>query len=126
MCDKWHHNRKDFGSFYLGSLSYMDALRLLRFYGITDAADQDYITACKLDHTYEFLNPPPPTTEMFHKMMLFFNNHGISHTPIPGMHLETIADPKNRFGNSKNWGKYILGLKNPDQFFDNLFQNYHG
>lgn len=126
MCDKWHHNRKDFGSFILGSLSHKQLMQLLRHWGITDPYDLDYAEACVQDHTYQFLNPPPAKTQMFHKMMLFFNNHGINQNPIPEIKLDTLPKDKDRFGNSKNWGKYILGLQDPNKFFDDLFKHYHG
>lgn len=126
LCDSFAEKNKSFGQFFL-NLEYIRIIYAVRSWGIIDPLDEQYVKNCNEDMHFEFLNEPTGVSHAIRLMILFFANRGIDSNPIPGMYLENLpTQQKMRYGNTANWGDYVLSLTNPDLFFEQLFNNYNG
>lgn len=107
--DKWAVQGKDFGRFFL-NLSWRNKVKLLNVWGIEDPDDSTYLSLDERDPEYIF-GEPPATVKALKSLMVFFLNHGIEEKPSEGIELKKLPDEKKRYGDSTNWGDYILSLE---------------
>lgn len=112
LCDHWRGKRKDFASFFL-NLGTSNQIKFQQKFGITDHEDQAYFNLVEKDEIAALFAAAPIKNQLLHNMMLFFNNHGIDEKPTSKITLKNLPPKSKRFGNSKNWGDYILSLE-PD------------
>lgn len=122
LCDHWQSKEKRFGSFYL-NLSYQSQIRILRSWGILDPDDLIYLS---LDEDDTYFKPVPVTAKAIHTIMLYFLNHGIDEEPSKGIALTHIPAFENCFGNSENWGNYVLNHPQPESILDQILKYYEG
>jgi hypothetical protein len=123
LCDHWKGKKKHFANFFL-NLGHETQIKLIQQWGFVDPADEAYLSRKEDNPVSVLFTDPPATVKAFHKLLLFFNNHGIesfntytahySQREIPGFTLTVLPPEKKRFGNSANWGDYILSLEDPD------------
>jgi hypothetical protein len=112
LFNSWAGRKNDFGSFFL-NLSYKTQAQFIFNFGIVVSGYQEYLDNLRVSpYAYCYVVPPLVVCKI-HQLLLFFNNHGIDENSIPGLTLNQL--PKKRFGNSTNWGKYILSLPMAEQ-----------
>lgn len=112
LFNSWAGRENDFSSFFL-NLSYRTQANFLQRFGIDVPGYQDYV--CELESSpaaYAYATPPLLVSQL-HELLKFFYNNGIHENAVPGIKLYYL--PIECFGNSKNWGNYILSLSMPDQ-----------
>lgn len=109
--DKWHHHQKDFASFYL-NLDYGLQLRFLNFWGVADLADFDFVRRKRENPRETLFEEPSGFLSTAKRVLLYFNNAGIGDSNDKVRHYYL---PENRYGNSANWGKYLLSLNMAEQ-----------
>lgn len=109
--DKWHHNRGDFGSFYL-NLDYKIQYAFLNFWGMATSEDSDYIKRIEANPVATLFEKPTGFLKVARQVLLYFNNTGIGDSNDKVTHYNL---PEDRFGNSANWGKYLLEQNMYDQ-----------
>jgi len=105
LCDSWAGRKGDFGSFFL-NLGHEKQGLFIEYWGIPVPALSEYSKRKNENPISVLFGGEPEVVTWIHKMMLYFNNHGI------GDYRDIILPslPVERYGNSKNWGNYILGL----------------
>jgi hypothetical protein len=89
---KWRSNEKAFGRFYL-NLSWENRYGLQTYFGIPDSMDRRFVADCESDPVAMLFEEPTGFMSLAHKLLLFFNNHGIDEVPAPGITLTYL--PKN-------------------------------
>lgn len=121
LVSSWHSRKKDFSSFYL-NLGHTTQNEFLSYWGIAVDGAGEYAYENENNPMTALWLSPPPTTEWLHELMKIFYNHGINKhfLVVVGDEKFTTELPKlpsknKRFGNSKNWGDYILSLPSADQ-----------
>ncbi len=122
IVEQWKLKKKDFGAFYL-NIDLPFRIRIYNSFGIEDLADIDYLEQIKLDPRAALFADQSLTYNRLHNLIVFFNNYGITEKPTEYLSLKDIPkfsgrsfDPKDpTFGNSKNWGTYILSLQDEEQ-----------
>lgn len=102
----------DFGSFYTNIEHKTQALFLLNW-GLEIPDLENYLKEINSGPIASISTTPPILLERLHFLLVFFNNNGIN-SVVDGYSL--IDLPKERFGNSYNWGNYILSLNKLEQF----------
>lgn len=124
LCSHWKGKRKDFGSFFM-NLDTPNQIRILHLWGIHDPGDQAYLSLDADPITF-LVAQPPATISKLVKILIFFNNHGIESFPpyasLPGLHLTVLPQAKRRYGNTANWGHYILSLVSPEYVLDQILR----
>jgi hypothetical protein len=123
VCNHWRGKQREFCSFYL-NLGTRTQIRLLRLWGIEDEADEAYLNECEKDEIFALFGKAPETVNRVRSMMLFFNNHGICKHPARGIVMSDLPPIEKMFGNGKNWGNYILSLKEPHELLE-VISSYH-
>ena len=83
-----------------------------RPWGIDIPNYKEYLEELESTPIAYFTATPPLLTERLNYLLVFFLNHGIN--DIEGYSLVDL--PKERYGNSYNWGSYILSLNPIEQF----------
>ncbi|WP_236648919.1 hypothetical protein [Spirosoma sp. 209] len=63
---------------------------------------------------------PPAKALQLHQLLKFFENHGINPQLTRQIALTELPDSDKRFGNSANWGDYILSLSDPEPLLRQL------
>jgi hypothetical protein len=100
-----------FGSFFINIEHKTQALFLMSW-GIDIPNYKEYLEELESTPIAYFTATPPLLTERLNYLLVFFLNHGIN--DIEGYSLVDL--PKERYGNSYNWGSYILSLNPIEQF----------
>lgn len=115
----WYAKERSFGQFYLNLPHYRQVF-LLNHWGIVDWQDQEYIGTALVNPFFRIARRPPAKAYQLHQLLKFFENHGINKELVQGITLTDLPEFKKRFGNSSNWGDYILSLENPEQLLRQL------
>ena len=112
LCSHWRSKKKAFVEFFL-NLSSRNQIKILHYWGIVDPDDTEYLQIDEYEKPELYLfGDSPKTRELLHNLLLFFLNHGLSERPDHGLHLDNIPKKKT-YGNSANWGDYVLNHSNP-------------
>lgn len=101
-----------FGSFFLNIEHKTQALFLVEW-GLELPNLENYIQILDSSPIASLTATPPLIIERLHYLLVFFLNHGINEE-VNGYSLINL--PKERYGNSYNWGNYILSLNKLEQF----------
>jgi hypothetical protein len=110
LCGHWKGKNKSFGSFYL-NLDHKLQFSILNFWAITHSLDEQYINRVEEDPRAMLFERPTGFLSVAQKLLLFFENHGINPDPAGDGSVDLRVIPKaKRFGNSANWGDYIISL----------------
>lgn len=109
----WRGRKKNFGDFYL-NLSHSTQGNFLRAWGIEVYGLDGYNDAIRKNPLYHLSHEAPGTIKWLHELVKYFYNHGIMDTD--NVQLPSLPGTKARYGNSMNWGRYILSLPEPYQF----------
>ena len=118
--DHWYSKERAFGRFYL-NLPHYRQIYLLHQWNIRDYEDDTYLWECRRDGRFALISSPPTTARQLHRLVLYFENHGINLQPSPDVTLPVVPDVfEKRFGNSSNWGDYILALPEPEPVLTQL------
>lgn len=112
LFSSWAGRENDFGSFFL-NLSYKTQAAFLLTFGIGVPGYGSYVSELEISPTAYVYATPPFLVSQLHELLKFFNNNGIDQYAVPGTTLYFL--PNDRYGNSANWGKYILSLSMPYQ-----------
>lgn len=124
LCSHWKGKQKDFGSFFM-NLGTPSQIRILHSWGIKDLDDKAYL-AQESDPVRFLFAKRPETLNRILKVLVFFNNHGIEsfgpYANLPGLHLTVLPQTKKRYGNSANWGSYVLSLVSPEYVLNQIFK----
>jgi len=112
----WKGKEKNFGDWFL-NLSHSTQASLIRIFGqgIDDSSIDNYIKLKNEDPMRALWMDAPPLVSRYHELLKFFYNHGINEKPAPGINLTNIPSPAKQYGNSANWGDYILSLTRDKQ-----------
>lgn len=119
-CDQWKSKKRQFGSFFL-NLSNDTRIGFLKLWQIEDPSFDEYLDLKKNNYERYIFAQEPPVLEAMSNLLIFFLNHGIRVKPAGDSPLLLPAHtiPKSDakcYGDSTNWGKYILGLPWSEQF----------
>lgn len=101
-----------FGSFFTNIEHKTQAL-FLKDWGLEVPYFEEYLQTLESSPIASITTTPPVIIERLHYLLVFFLNHGIN-KEVNGCSL--IDLPKERYGNSYNWGNYILSLNKLEQF----------
>ena len=133
LLDQWKWKKKDFGSFYL-NLGAKTKVVIYSYFGITDPYDVIYLDKIKTDSMATLFAKPSNTYRRLNNVVMFFNNHGINPrtteyltlSPVPAFNGKSFDEKNPSYGNSKNWGKYILSLPEQEQIriIEVILNNY--
>lgn len=114
--DQWKSKKKNFGDFFLNLDSELQ-IKFLQRFGINDNEDQAYLDLVENKPVAALWACTPIKHQLLRNLLLFFCNHGINHQVTPAISLDKLPAKTKRFGNSKNWGDYILSLAPDKQAF---------
>ena len=114
LCDSWRGRKQDWGDFYL-NLSHAFQYKILRFWGMADPAGEQYFKQVEAKPMAMMWADLPDCIMWPHELLKFFYNHGISEIPEPGIILSTLPPFDQSYGNSANWGAYVLSLPEAEQ-----------
>lgn len=109
LCSSWRGRKQDWGSFYL-NLSHDFQYKILKFWGMGDPAGDEYALQVSENPVKMLFADVPDSIMWPHELLKFFNNHGIDESPETGITLTSLPPDDRRYGNSANWGDYILSL----------------
>lgn len=109
---RYDDNVGQFGSFFTNIEHKTQALFLINW-GLDVPNFEEYQTTLESSPIASITTNPPLIIERLHYLLVFFLNHGIDKV-VNGYSL--IDLPNERYGNSYNWGKYILSLNTLEQF----------
>lgn len=110
LTDSWISRSNDFGSFYL-NLSHYNQSKFLTEWNIDIPGLSNFYNDLDKHPAAYIYTEPPSEILTLHYLQLYFNNHSIesiNEIDVPGQ-------SSLRFGNSTNWGNYILSLNHHDQ-----------
>ncbi len=98
-------------------LSHATQAHLIRIFGqgTSDTTIDNYIKLKEEDPIRALWMDAPQLVSRYHELLKFFYNHGINEEPAPGINLTNIPSPEKQYGNSANWGDYILSLSQDKQ-----------
>ena len=109
----WFSKDRAFGQFYL-NLPHYRQIYLLHHWGIEGAEDTMYLFDSIRNPAFALMEKPPVIVWQLHELVKFFENHGINEQLTPNIRLAVLPDEMDkRFGNTANWGDYILSLPDP-------------
>ncbi len=117
--NQWYTKERHFGMFYL-NLSHYRQLYLLHMWNICDWQDEEYLSTALQNPFFRIVGRPPAKALQLHQLIKFFENHGINSQLTPQITLTELPEDDKRFGNSANWGDYILSLANPEPLLRQL------
>lgn len=117
--DQWYSKERRFGRFFL-NLSHYRQVYLLHLWGIQDWQDEEYIGTALQNPFFRVAGRPPAKALQLHQLVKYFENHGITYWPGSSTLLDDLPEDNKRFGNSANWGDYILSLTNPEPLLRQL------
>lgn len=114
LCSSWLGRKQDWGDFYL-NLGRPFQYSILRFWGMADPEGEEYCKQVKANPMAGMWMEAPDCIMWPHELLKFFYNHGIDEIPEPGITLSILPADGRRYGNSANWGDYVLSLPKPEQ-----------
>ncbi|ADB42802.1 hypothetical protein [Spirosoma linguale] len=117
--NQWYDKERHFGLFYL-NLSHYRQIYLLNHWEIRDWQDNEYIGMTLRNPYFRIVGRPPAKALQLHQLLKFFENHGINPQLTGQITLTELPDSDKRFGNSANWGDYILSLTDPEPLLRQL------
>ncbi|SFE88403.1 hypothetical protein [Spirosoma endophyticum] len=121
--DHWYSKEKAFGRFYL-NLPHYRQIYLLHQWDLLHYEDKAYLWECERDGRFALMAQAPVLAGQLHRLILFFENHGINRQVAAGVELESLpTEFDRRFGNSANWGDYILSLAEPKDLLKQLIDH---
>lgn len=109
LCSSWRGRKQDWGSFYL-NLSHEFQYKILKFWGMAEPAGEEYAHQVEKNPAKMLFADVPDSIKWPHELLKFFNNHGIDKIPETGITLSSLPPDDRRYGNSANWGDYVLSL----------------
>lgn len=109
----WYSKRQGFGQFYL-NLSHYRQIYLLHLWNIKDWQDAEYLGTSLINPFFRIAGRPPAKALQLHQLVKYFENHGINPNQFPSIPMNDLPVFEKRFGNSANWGDYILSLPDPE------------
>nr|WP_315419636.1 hypothetical protein [uncultured Pedobacter sp.] len=109
LFNSWSTRENDFGSFFLNMEYELQALFLVHW-GISINGYNEYLTEIGSHPYASIYSHPPIFISWIDALMVFFNNNGIDEQVIPDFRMPFLPDKSKRFGNSANWGSYIMSL----------------
>ena len=112
----WKGKESNFGDWFL-NLDHSTQSEIIRIFGqgIDDETIDRYNKLKEEEPIRALWLDPPPIVFHYHELLKFFYNHGIDEEPAPGILLSDIPVPEKQYGNSANWGDYILSLTPENQ-----------
>lgn len=117
--NQWYDKQSHFGLFFL-NLSHYRQVYLLNHWGIQDWQDSEYIGTALRNPFFRIAGRPPAKALQLHQLLKFFENHGICQQLTSTITLTELPAADKRFGNSANWGDYILSLSDPEPLIRQL------
>lgn len=117
--NQWYDKNRQFGQFYL-NLSHYRQLYLLHLWTVHDWQDEEYLGTAMRNPFFRLAGRPPAKALQLHQLIKFFENHGINQQLTPEITLTELPQEDKRFGNSANWGDYILSLRDPESLLRRL------
>lgn len=108
----WRGKDSNFGDWFF-NLSRTTQAEIIRIFGqaIDDQSIDSYIQKVEESPMAGLFLDPPPIVTHYHELLKFFYNHGINEEPAEGIILSNLPDPHKQYGNSANWGDYILSFQ---------------
>lgn len=125
LTSSWNGRKGNFGDFYL-NLSHVSQFRLLEYFQIDDPSGRDYVSRMMADEIAMLFITPPLSIYFPHQVLKFFYNHGIEPEAIPGIQLYDLPADDKCYGNSANWGDYLLSLpkERQGQVLNSIYKTY--
>ena len=117
--NQWYSKERGFGQFYL-NLSHYRQVYLLNFWQIQDWQDEEYLGTCLRNPFVRVAGRPPAKAFQLHQLLKYMENHGINPQLTDEITLTDLPEMKKRFGNSANWGDYILAMSDPEPMLRHL------
>lgn len=102
------------------NLSHFRQIYLLHLWTIRDWQDEEYLGTALRNPFFRIAGRPPAKALQLHQLIKFFENHGINAQLTPQITLTELPEEDKCFGNSANWGDYILSLANPEPLLRQL------
>lgn len=124
VCGKWRGYKKDFCSLFFGT-GYDFHFACFRLWNIGMPGFKEFLDIDERDRLFE---SPPLPYEYYRLLLLYFNNHAISDDFPGGYKPVKLPSFKQCYGNSKNWGKFILSRPKAEQkeIISDILTNYKG
>ncbi|OQP65546.1 hypothetical protein A3860_17940 [Niastella vici] len=110
LCRSWNGRQQDFGDFYL-NLSNSIRYLFLKFWGLSHPDGDRYVDLVRQNEIAMLWADVPHCIEWFTELLKFFNNHGIIKQCETGVTLVNLPPDYKCYGNSCNWGNYLLSLQ---------------
>ena len=107
LCDSWAGRNNDFGDFYL-NLDHTIQGDFIEAWGIQVEGLKEYKDKQAADPMFSLFAPAPKTVTWLHGLIKYFYNNGIGGRK--DLILSNLPAQDKRYGNSTNWGSYILSL----------------
>ena len=117
--NQWYSKERHFGLFFL-NLSHYRQIYLLQLWNIRDWQDEEYLGTAQVNTFFRVAGRPPDKALQLHQLLKFFENHGISQQLTSHITLNDLPEPEKRYGDSANWGDYILSLTDPEPLLRQL------
>lgn len=117
--NQWYDKHRHFGLFFL-NLPHYRQIYLLHLWDIRDWQDEEYIGTALRNPAFRILGQPPAKALQLHQLLKFFENNGINTQLTPQITLNELPESDKCFGNSANWGDYILSLSDPEPLLRQL------
>jgi hypothetical protein len=105
--NSWFGQKNDFGHFFL-NLSHDTQADFMEGWGIEVIGKQEYKTALAENPAAILFAKPPLTVTWLHELIKYFYNNGIGDGN--DLILSNLPEDDKCYGNSTNWGNYILSL----------------
>lgn len=114
----WKGKERNFADWFL-NLDVSTQGEIIRIFGqgIDDTTIDKYNELKEKDPISALWLNPPPLIHRYRELLKFFYNHGINEEPAVGITLVNLPEDSKRYGNSENWGEYILSLSLVQQTF---------
>lgn len=113
LCNSWAGREKNFGSFFL-NLDHSTQGDFIEFFGISVAGLKEYTAKKEENPVATLWLSAPPTVEWLHELLKYFNNHSVD--SFENLLLPNTNYQGDRYGNSTNWGIYILSLQEENKY----------
>lgn len=111
LCDHWRWKKRGWGAFFLNS-DYPTMIAFLEHWGFRDEAFAPYLQLKAQNPASRdvlFWEAPVLMRSLI-DLVTFFENHGITLNPASDVTLTKLPKENKQYGNSKNWGDYLLSL----------------
>jgi hypothetical protein len=114
LCRSWNGREQDFGDFYL-NLSNNIRYQFLKIWGLSHPDGDMYVNQISKNEIAMLWADVPLCIDWPTELLKFFYNHGIIEECEKGVNLINLPQDKNCYGNSSNWGDYLLSLSEDGQ-----------